>query len=49
MEEAKKSPAMRRRAYAIYIDDTKQKIEMNFNSEIQNGKVSTAYMVRVNK
>lgn len=49
MEEAKKSPAMRRRAYAIYIDETKQKIEMNFNSEIQNGKVSTAYMVRVNK
>lgn len=47
MEKANNEPAKRRQADAVYIDNTGEKIEMNFQSELENGGVTTAYMVRV--
>lgn len=47
MEEAKNEPAKRRQADAVYIDNTGDKIELNFQNELENGGVSTIYMVRV--
>lgn len=47
MDKAKDKPAEMRRADAVYIDNTGKKIEMNFQSELEDGEVSTTYMVRM--
>ena len=47
MEDAKNKPTKRRQADAVYIDNSGEKIEMNFQNELVDGGVSTVYMVRV--
>ena len=47
MEEAKNSPTERRQSEAVYLDNTGDKIEMNFQSELEEVGVSATYMVRV--
>ena len=47
MEEAKNSPTERRQSEAVYLDNTGDKIELNFQSELEEVGVSATYMVRV--